>query len=167
MAHVYVSIGSNIEPRRHIRAAVRALQRRFGQLELSPVYESEAVGFRGANFLNLVAALTSDEAPQQIHAALREIEDQNGRRRDGPQFSSRTLDLDLLVYDDLVLDEDRLQLPRPEITENAFVLRPLMDLAPELRHPTLDLTMAQLWQSFDQSGQNLWPIDFDWSEEEI
>lgn len=166
MAHVYVSIGSNIEPRRHIRAAVRALQRRFGQLELSPVYESEAVGFRGDNFLNLVVAFTSDEVPQQIHTALREIEDQNGRRRNGPQFSSRTLDLDLLVYDDLVVSDDRLQLPRPEITENAFVLKPLADIAPQLRHPTLGLTMEQLWTEFDQGSQELWPIAFEWQADE-
>lgn len=167
MARIYVSIGSNIEPQRHIRSAVKALRTRFGKLELSPVYESEAVGFRGANFLNLIAAFTSDEAPERIHSALRDIEDQNGRRRDGPQFSSRTLDLDLLLYDDVVLSDACLQLPRPEIADNAFVLKPLADLAPELRHPTLGLTMEQLWEEFDQTGQELWPIAFEWQADEM
>ncbi|KPK56708.1 MAG: 2-amino-4-hydroxy-6-hydroxymethyldihydropteridine pyrophosphokinase [Thiotrichales bacterium SG8_50] len=163
MARVYVSIGSNIDPHQHIRGAVATLRTRFGQLALSPVYESEAVGFHGANFLNLVVAFDSDQAPQRIVDELHDIEDQHGRRRDGPQFSSRTLDLDLLLYDDLVLSDGGLELPRAEITSNAFVLRPLADLAPGLPHPQLGHSMAQLWDGFDQASQSLWPIAFDWT----
>ena len=91
---------------------------------------------------------------------LREIEDANGRDRSGPKFSSRTLDLDLLLYDDLVLDENGLKLPRDEILKNAFVLWPLAEIAPGLKHPETGLTYAELWSRFDKTKESLKPVDF-------
>ena len=92
--------------------------------------------------------------------ALAEIEDAHGRDRSGPRFSSRTLDLDLLLYDDLVLDENGLKLPREEILKNAFVLWPLAEIAPGLVHPVAEKTYAELWADFDKSKETLLPIEY-------
>jgi 2-amino-4-hydroxy-6-hydroxymethyldihydropteridine diphosphokinase len=161
MARVFISIGSNIDRAASIRDGVKALRERFGAIDLSSVYESEAVGFAGDPFYNLVAAFDTDEPVAAVAGALRRIEDAHGRDRSGPRFSSRTLDLDLLLYDDLVL-EGELELPRGEITENAFVLWPLAELAPARRHPVAGETFAGLWGRFDKGRQPLWPVPFEW-----
>ena len=160
MARIYISIGSNIEAEKNIRLAIHALQDHYGKLILSSVYESEAVGFEGDNFLNLVAGVNTDEDVHTVAATLRKIEDDNGRDRNGPRFSPRTVDLDLLLYDDLILKEDGLELPRDEITKNAFVLLPLEEIAPQLIHPVSGNTMCDHWMSFDKESQKLWAIDF-------
>lgn len=143
-----------------MRLAVHALQKHYGKLILSSVYESEAVGFDGDNFLNLVAGLNTDEDVHTVADTLRKIEDDNGRDRSGPRFSARTVDLDLLLYDDLVIQEQGLQLPRDEITKNAFVLLPLEEIAPQLIHPLSGNTMCDHWMNFDKDSQKLWPIEF-------
>jgi len=162
MARIYISIGSNIEAEQHLRQAVAELRMRYGELQLSSVYESESVGFDGDNFLNMVVGLDTDEDVHRVVQNLRQIEDRHGRVRSGPRFSARTLDLDLLLYNDLVLKEKGLELPRGEITHNAFVLWPLAELAPELVHPVRQQTMACLWQGFDKDSQKLWPIPLEW-----
>ena len=162
MARAYVSIGSNIDAVRHIRSAVTLLRHSYGPLIASPVYESEAVGFDGDNFLNLVVGFDTGDAVSEVARRLREIEDDHARDRSGPRFSARTLDLDLLLYDDAVINDGTLQIPRDEITENAFVLAPLADVAPTLRHPLTGQTYAGLWQRFDKARQRLWVIGFQW-----
>lgn len=160
MARIYISIGSNIEAEKNIRIAVNALKENYGRLILSSVYESEAVGFEGDNFLNLVAGVNTDEDVHTVVDNLRKIEDENGRDRSGPRFSPRTVDLDLLLYDDLILKEEGLELPRDEITKNAFVLLPLEEIAPQLIHPLSGNTMCDHWMNFDRESQKLWPISF-------
>ena len=162
MARIYISIGSNIEAERHLRLAIGELRKYYGELQLSSVYESEAVGFDGDNFLNMVVGLDTDEEVHTVLQTLREIEDRHGRVRSGPRFSARTLDLDLLLYDDLVVKEEALDLPRGEIIQNAFVLWPLAEIAPEIMHPVEQQSMAALWQGFDKESQKLWPITIDW-----
>lgn len=159
MSRVYISIGSNIEAEKHVRLAVTELRRHYGEVRLSSVYESEAVGFAGDNFLNMVAGVDTDESVQTVSAVLHDIEDRHGRLHDGPRFSARTLDLDLLLYDDLIVNEDRLQIPRDEITKNAFVLWPLAELDPTYRHPLNGQTMVKLWENYDKSSQALWPVE--------
>lgn len=165
MPRVFVGIGSNIDREQNILGGVTDLHRRFGELSLSTVYESAAVGFDGSNFYNLVAAFDSEEEVAAITAALHEIEDNHGRTREGPRFSSRTLDIDLLLYGDLVLQQGKLELPRDEITKNAFVLRPLAELAPRLQHPLLNKSYAELWDAFDQQKQPLRSVAFDFQED--
>lgn len=160
MATIYISLGSNIDREKNTRAGVKALQRAFGKLTLSSVYESEAVGFDGDAFYNMVIACDVDIPVHETNRILRDIEDANGRDRSGPKFSSRTLDLDLLLYDDLVIDENGLTLPRGEILKNAFVLWPLAEIAPDMVHPETGTSFAELWAAFDKSKESLKPIDF-------
>lgn len=167
MAKVYVSIGSNIDQQNHIRNCLDALIEHFGELTLSSIYESEAVGFEGDNFYNLVAGLCTDLGVGELSRLLREIESENGRKRTGPKFSARTLDIDILTYDDFVGTQDGVELPREEILENAFVLLPLAELAPAETHPATGRTYAELWQAYDQSRQKLWKVDFTWQGRKV
>ena len=161
MTKVYISIGSNIDKENSIRQGVIDMQDAFGVLELSSVYQSEAVGFDGDDFYNLVAAFETTKDVMTISRQLHEIEDKNGRDRSGPRFSSRTLDLDLLVFDDLITQENNLDVPRGEILENAFVLWPLAEIAPALLHPITKQTYAELWDAFDKNKEKLYPVTFD------
>lgn len=162
MSVVYVSIGSNIDRYQHITASLDTLCRHFGELVISPVYESEAVGFEGDHFLNLVVAFESELSVAELSKLLRVIEHENGRRRDGPKFSSRTLDIDILTFGSAVGFVDGVDLPRGEIIENAFVLRPLADIAADELHPKLKKSYGELWAAYDQASQKLWPVDFTW-----
>jgi 2-amino-4-hydroxy-6-hydroxymethyldihydropteridine diphosphokinase len=155
MPRVYVAIGSNLEPERHVRAAVQALRARFGHLAASPVYACPPVGFEGPEFLNLVVAFDTDEPPRSLVRALKAIEETQGRRRDAPRFADRTLDLDLLMYGDEVLEEEGLRVPRPEILEHAHVLGPLCDLAGDRVHPCLGRTFRAVWAELDQTQRGL------------
>ena len=160
MAKIYISIGSNIDAEKNIRLSIHALQDHYGKLILSSVYESEAVGFDGDNFLNLVASVKTEEDVHSVAETLRKIEDEHGRDRSSPRFSPRTVDLDLLLYDDLILKEKGLDIPRDEITKNAFVLLPLEEIAPQLIHPVSGKTMCDHWMGFDKDSQKLWAINF-------
>jgi 2-amino-4-hydroxy-6-hydroxymethyldihydropteridine diphosphokinase len=158
MARIYVGVGSNIDRERNIAGGLDALARAFGPLTVSTVYESEAVGFRSDNFFNLVIGFDSDAPPEAVSATLRDIEERFGRRRGGPRFAPRTLDLDLLLYNDLVRNDGDIHLPREDITRYAFVLRPLAEIAGELRHPVSGARFADLWAAFDRASQPLWPV---------
>ena len=156
MATIYISLGSNIEAELHLRNALSCMQHHFFNIRLSPVYENEAVGFEGDPFWNLVAECETTLSPEAVSKELKAIEDKNGRLRDGPKFSSRTLDLDLLLFDDLDLRDQDMDVPRDEITKYAFVLKPLYDLSPGLRHPVNGQTMQQLWAEMEPGVQ---PMD--------
>lgn len=168
MVNVYLSLGSNIETQKHIVAALDALQDDFGELEISSVFESEAVGFSGDNFYNLVVGVKTVLSVGELSQHLKDIEDANGRKRCGPKFSGRTLDIDILTYGNVVGIVDGVELPRAEILTNAFVLWPLTELVtPQCRHPETGHTYVKLWQNYDKSSQKLWPIDFIWQEQLI
>lgn len=147
MAKAYLSLGSNLEPERHLREAIRALRARFGEVVVSPVYRTRAVGFDGPDFLNAAALIDSDLDPYALDRWLHDLEDAHGRDRSGPRFGDRTLDIDLVLYGDLQLKgPGHLRIPRPEL-KHAFVLRPLADIAPDAVVPGTGRTLAALWRA--------------------
>lgn len=149
MARVYLSLGSNIEPRRHLAAALDELRARFGTIDVSPAYRTRAVGFEGDDFLNLAVGLDTELEPEPLNEWLHALEARHGRRRDGPRFASRTLDVDIVLYDDRVArGPGNLEIPRSELVQHAFVLQPMADLAPDVRHPLAGKTLAELWREF-------------------
>ena len=152
MAKVYLGLGSNIEAEKNLRMGIRELGARYGELAISPVYRSRAVGFEGPDFLNLVVGLSTTASPLEVQAQIEAIHRVAGRHRGDKKFASRPLDIDLLLYGDLVVEDPPLRLPRPDILEYGFVLRPLAELAPDRVHPVAGKTMAELWAGFDQDA---------------
>jgi 2-amino-4-hydroxy-6-hydroxymethyldihydropteridine diphosphokinase len=159
MPRVYVSIGSNIGKDQHIRQGVRELAAHYAPLTLSTVYESRAIGFEGDDFYNLVVGFDTHETLTQISTVLAGIEQHCGRVRNGVRFSPRTLDLDILLYGDLVLHDGAHPLPRGEIDEYACVLCPLAEIAPHERHPVTGITYRDMWRRFGDTTQPLIPVD--------
>jgi len=160
MPRLYVSVGSNVDREANIRAAAQALRGHYGQLHMSAVYESRAVGFDGNDFYNLVIGFDTEEGPRAVAGTLKSIEDRQGRSRAAPRFSDRTLDLDLILYGDRVMREEGLLLPRPEVLEHAFVLKPLAEIAGNELHPVVNKTYGELWSAFEAPGQVLRRVDF-------
>ena len=155
MATVFVGLGSNIDPENNLHLGVRELRERFGELHLSAVYRNRAVGFEGDDFLNLVAEFESDESPQAICEQIELIHNLSGRSRGGGKWEARPLDIDLLLYNNLVVDESPVRVPRSDVLKYSFVLRPLAELAPDLVHPVTGRTMLDHWQKFDATSHPL------------
>ncbi len=163
MPQVWLSIGSNIDREKNIRGAVTSLREVFGELVLSSVYESKAVGFDGEPFYNMVIGLGTDQPIRSLNSCFRKIEKKYGRVRGGEKFTSRTLDIDLLLYGDEAINEEGIVIPRSEITQYAFVLRPLAEVAGQMRHPVDGRTYQELWEGFGQVQQALWMVNLDLS----
>jgi 2-amino-4-hydroxy-6-hydroxymethyldihydropteridine diphosphokinase len=166
MPTVYVSIGSNVDREHNIRSSVNALKRYFTGLRLSSVYETEAQGFVGDPFYNLVVGFDTEKTVDEVMVIFRSIENQHGRRRGEEKFSPRTLDLDLLLYGQQIFkDKD---IPRAEITRYEFVLLPLAEIAPDLIHPVLQTSLHTLWDRFKTdhavTNNSIHAIEFQWEE---
>jgi len=155
MVLAYISGGSNVEPERNLILAVKELEQEFPGVCFSPWYRNRAAGFEGDDFINFVAGFTTDLPVREVVARLHAVETLCGRPPDAPRWAPRTMDLDVLIYDDLVCDEPRLKLPRPDLLKRAYMLGPLAALAPELVHPTAKLTVGELWQRFDRAAHPL------------
>jgi 2-amino-4-hydroxy-6-hydroxymethyldihydropteridine diphosphokinase len=148
---VYLGIGSNIDRETSIRHGLTALKSLYGELHISPVYESEAYGFEGDDFYNLVVGFETEIDIDTIETQLKEIELQSGRKQGDKSYCPRTLDIDLLLYGALVCDKH--ELPRVDIIKYAFVLKPLCDLAPDLNHPVENIPISELWKHFKEPDQ--------------
>ena len=155
MATIYLGLGSNIDPEEHLGFAVRKLRERYGDIEASAVYRSAAVGFDGDDFLNLVVRLQSDATATEICEEIERLHSLVGRVRGGKKWVSRPLDIDLLLYDDLIVDAPPVRVPRSDILDYSFVLRPMAELAPDLVHPVTGKTMLEHWHEFDKDSQPL------------
>jgi 2-amino-4-hydroxy-6-hydroxymethyldihydropteridine diphosphokinase len=172
MMDVYLSLGSNIDAQKNMQAAIEALEKKYGKLRVSTIYESEAVGFQGDNFLNCVVAFDFNNTVKSITALpelvevlikeLKTMEDQLGRVRGGPKFSARTIDIDIILFGNLCGEYAGVRIPRDEITKNAYVLLPLMELAPDLKDPASGKSMKELWDCccLDMQKQKLWKAEF-------
>ena len=159
MSVAYLGLGSNVDARSNISSGIAALRNTFNNVELSPVYQTAAFGFRGNDFINLVARVETEMSPLQLKGFLNELEDQHERNRAAPKFSDRTLDIDILLYDDLYLLSPALNIPRDEILNAAHVLKPLADLVPELLHPVRRKTIIELWRTFPEQDLKMRVIE--------
>ncbi len=159
MTRVYLGLGSNVDAHKNLRLGIAELRSRFGELEISSTYQNAAVGFDGADFLNLVVGLDCAMSPAEIHTEIEAIHGLAGRARGAAKFSSRPLDIDLLLYGEQVIAESPVHVPRSDVLEYGFVLRPLAELAPELVHPQTGQTMASHWQQFDVSRHPLQRVE--------
>lgn len=156
-----LSLGSNIDADVSIRKAIAELRSRFPELRCSSVYESESVGFEGNNFLNLVAVLETEKPLSELLREIKAIEDVLGRDRSQPKFSSRSIDIDILTYGELNGEHAGISLPRSEILEHAFVLQPMAEILPDMKHPSTSRKLSEHWDEFDKARQQLWRRDLD------
>ncbi|MGB1261955.1 MAG: 2-amino-4-hydroxy-6-hydroxymethyldihydropteridine diphosphokinase [Cognaticolwellia sp.] len=163
MAEIYISLGSNIDRQHYIEQGLDALTNVFGTLTLSSLFESEAVGFSGKAFYNMVVGVNTKLTLEQVAETLRNIEFAHGRSPNAKKYSPRTLDLDLLLYDNVVAEHPA-QIPRDEITKNAFVLWPLVEIAGSLIHPIIGQSYGQMWQAYDKQQQQLKKVPLIWSK---
>jgi 2-amino-4-hydroxy-6-hydroxymethyldihydropteridine diphosphokinase len=155
MVTVFLGLGSNESAEKNLRLAITELRSRYGDLTLSAVYQSVAVGFDGADFLNLVVRLESEDSPLDICDEIEHIHNLAGRIRGSDKWESRPLDIDLLLYNDLVQDERPVRVPREDILQFSFVLRPLAEIAPDQVHPVTGKTYIEHWQSYDAESHPL------------
>jgi 2-amino-4-hydroxy-6-hydroxymethyldihydropteridine diphosphokinase len=155
---VFVAAGSNVEPERHLRQALGLLRAAFAGLAVSRAYRNRAVGFSGADFVNLVVGFATERPLAAVLERLHEIETVCGRPRAAPQYAPRTMDLDVLLYGDAVGTFPGATLPRPDLVRRAYMLGPLAELAPDLVHPTLRRRIGELWSEFERADQDLVPV---------
>lgn len=159
MAQVYVAAGSNVDAEHNLCKAAAALVATFGNVQFSPAYRNVAVGFEGPDFVNFAAGFGTDLALDAVIAELQRIEGLCGREREAPKWAPRSMDLDILLYDDLVLERPGLVLPRPDLLKRPYMLGPLADIAPTLVHPTRKVTIGELWHSFDRAAHPLTRVE--------
>ncbi|MCK4951504.1 MAG: 2-amino-4-hydroxy-6-hydroxymethyldihydropteridine diphosphokinase [Gammaproteobacteria bacterium] len=158
MARVYVSIGSNVDREHNVVSCLEYLKKAYGELMVSTIYESKSVGFDGNNFYNLVAGFDTDDDVYIVADTLHDIENRHGRDRNSKRFAPRTLDIDLLLYDDLVLHGDGIEIPRDDLVQYVFVLKPLVEIDPDYMHPVLHRTVAEILNESELELADIWPI---------
>lgn len=158
---VYLSLGSNIERARYLQQGLDALKTRFGDMDVSSVYESDAVGFKGDPFFNLVTGLYTTDSLRSVIDAVKRIESENDRVRGEEKFASRTLDIDILTFDNLRGSHEQLELPRQEVLEQAYVLAPFAEIAPHFVLPGMTQSLGAIWENSDQADQ-VSAVEFHW-----
>jgi len=164
---VYLGLGSNIQPAHFIEQGLTELNKMLGPLDISCVYKGEAIGFDGPAFYNLVVGLTTTLTLESLATTLRDMEHKYGRPIECSKLSSRSLDIDILTFDDDVRNNAGIELPRGEITQHAFVLCPFAEIAPTLNIPGQTLSLAHLWQQFDQTAEPLQIVPFRWQDTDL
>ncbi len=151
MSLLHLNIGSNQDKRKNIRLALDSLEPHFTKITTSSLYESPSEGFIGGNFYNIGVNVETDKNINEVVNILHGIENSLGRDRNLPKFSSRIIDLDLVLYDDDI--DDKLNIPRRDILKYAFVLAPLAELNPNDIHPQERVSYLALWKGFQSSKE--------------
>jgi 2-amino-4-hydroxy-6-hydroxymethyldihydropteridine diphosphokinase len=157
---IFIAAGSNVQPLPNLRIALRELKKHYPDMRLSTAYQNSAVGFVGDDFINLVVAFATNHSLQQVIANMHAAEALCGRLRTAPKYEPRSMDLDLLLYGSTICDEQGVKLPRPDLLKRAFMLQPMAELAPSLRHPTEGKSMQQLWNESRLRDHVMTPIEF-------
>ncbi len=144
----YLGLGSNQGNRfQFLQQAINAIYERVGPVtQISPAYQTPAWGFDGDDFLNACIAVTTYLSADKLLKTLQDIEQENGRKRSSQGYINRTLDLDILFYDDQKVESQNLCIPHPKISERLFVLRPFCDIAPHFVHPVFKKELGKLLQ---------------------
>jgi len=150
MTQVFVALGGNIEPAQRLPRAAQELRRRFPDVKFSGVYRNPAFGFEGADFLNAVAGFSTSLEVAQLIQQLHAIEALCGRARSDAKWAPRAMDIDLLLYGERVASTTEAQLPRPDLLRRSYMLAPLAELAPQLRHPLSGRTMDEHWRELSR-----------------
>jgi 2-amino-4-hydroxy-6-hydroxymethyldihydropteridine diphosphokinase len=158
MTAVYVAAGSNVDPVRNLERACAEIARSWPDARFSRAFRNAAVGFDGPEFVNLVVGFTTDQPLAAVLARLHEIETACGRPRNAPKWASRTMDLDILLYGELIEKTAEYTVPRPDLVKRPFMLGPMAEIAPDVRHPATHKTMAELWREFDRDGHVMTPV---------
>jgi len=161
MTGVYVAAGSNVQAHAHLRRAVEELKKKFPGLRVSQAYQNAAVGFEGEDFINLVAGFETNLSLERVIDELRRIESLCGRASNAPKWAPRSMDLDILLFGDLVATLPSATLPRPDLLKRPYMLGPLADIAPELLHPVSKKSIRQLWAEFDRGAHAMHPVALD------
>jgi 2-amino-4-hydroxy-6-hydroxymethyldihydropteridine diphosphokinase len=161
MTPAYVSGGSNLDAEQNLLKAARALRATYPGARFSRVYRNRAVGFDGPDFLNFVVELPVPGGPGALKAELERVEGECGRQRYAPKWAPRTMDLDILLFGEVILELPGLVVPRPQLAHWAFMLGPLAELAPDALHPVAGRTVGDLWAAFDRAAHPLMvePLD--------
>jgi 2-amino-4-hydroxy-6-hydroxymethyldihydropteridine diphosphokinase len=148
MPEVLVAAGSNVRPRENLRRALAVLREAWPDLRASRAWRNPAFGFEGEDFVNLVIGFETDLPLPAVLERLHAAEAACGRPREAPKWAPRSMDLDVLLYGDVVGDFPGAVLPRPDLVRRPYMLGPAAELAPARRHPTLGRTLAELWDAF-------------------
>ena len=151
MAKIHINIGSNQDREANIVGAIELLRLNFGDIKISDIFESPAQGFKGDDFYNIGVNTNTELSVDDVNAVLKDIEKTFGRDRSAPKFSSRLIDLDLVVYDEII--DEKSNLPRNDILLYSFVLAPLAQLSGSDIHPLENKSFQQLWQEFQTKNK--------------
>ncbi len=162
MTRVYAGLGSNVDKEKNIPAGLKSLASHFSPLIISMVYESEPLGFDGDNFYNLVVGFDTELSALEVVWIFKSIESSSGRMPSNQDVSSKTishtLDIDLLLFGDLIQHDDQIDVPRNDIKQYSFVICPLAEIAGDFKHPETGSSLADMWQSFDKDSHQLNPV---------
>lgn len=153
MRNIYLGIGSNIDPEANVKQALKLLELEFGPLKRSAIYKNPAIGFSGPNFLNMVIAFESELSIFEIQKILQQVETAIGIAPENKQkFTSRIIDIDLLLAGEVIFHSETLNIPRPGITQYPFILKPLLDITPDLTDPLSETSYGEIWSKISNTA---------------
>lgn len=158
---VFIALGSNIDPAVRLQQAARALREYFPDVRFSRCYRNAACGFDGPDFINAVAGFSTALPVSGVLQVMRDIESRCGRAPEAPKWEPRAMDLDLLLYGEMIGSGPGYTLPRPDLLKRLYMLGPLAQWLPQLVYPPSGPTIGELWAQFPEPHDALIPLDLD------